>query len=120
MKTYLAKEKDEILFEITKAYPDHCIIDNDAKHEIAKSDLVSDGYIKVSVEYDQGNMVAYQATQKGIDFITKGGYTEEEKIIRHSYLSGKIKKRVIEIAVGVSIIVIAGLIMYYIFGVKPS
>lgn len=120
MNVYSAKEKDEILFEITKAHPNHCIIDNDIKHEIAKGCLIPDGYIKILVEYDQGNMIAYQATQKGIDFIAKGGYTKEEKVIQSLSLSKKIKKRAIEIAVGVSIVVIAGLIMYYIFGIKSS
>lgn len=118
MKAYSAKEKDGILFEITKAHPNHCIIDNDIKHEIAKGCLIQNGYIKISVEYDEENMVAYQATQKGIDFIAKGGYTQEEKVIQHLSLSGKIKKRAIEIAVGVSIVVIAGLIMFYFFGIR--
>lgn len=120
MEVYSAKEKDEILFEIVKCHPNHCIIDNETKHEIAKSYLIADGYVKILVEYDQGNMVAYQATQRGVDFISKGGYTEEEKISQHLIISRKIKKRAIEIAVEVCIIVIAGLIMYFIFGIRTS
>lgn len=120
MNVYSAKEKDEILFEITKAHPNHCIIDNDIKHEIAKGYLIPDGYIKILVEYDQGNMIAYQATQKGIDFIAKGGYVKVEKDSKPLSFFEKIKKNANKIAIEVIIAVVVGLILYYIFGIKSS
>lgn len=120
MERYLAKEKDTVLLEIVKAYPKIHIIEEERKHEIANNFLIIDGYITILAKYDQNNMVAYQATKKGVDFITEGGYTKEEKVTQYLSLSGKIKTRAIEIAVGVSIIVIATLILFYIFGIRAA
>lgn len=121
MEVYSAKEKDAVLFEIVKAHPKNFIVEDNSKKEIVKEYLLPYGYIEILVKVEQGGgMIVCQATQKGIDFITKGGYVREEKVDKSLSFFEKIKKNTNKIAIEVAIAVIVGLILYYIFGIKSS
>lgn len=118
MEEYSAKDKDEILFEVVKSHPQFCIINDNIKHEIARNYLIPDGYIKIIVEYDQGNMISYEATQKGINFVTNGGYVNTKKTRRRKKVYEILNKRITEIITGILVTLIATLILFCVFGIK--
>lgn len=116
MENVTDKDKNDILAEIANKNPSHHIIDDYHKHRIIGKYLKPDGYVTIGCEYDQDNMIAYCITQKGLDFIKKGGYKKEPISISSIFNN----KTVRDISVGVSITVIATLILFYIFGIKNT
>lgn len=122
MKMFSAKDKDAVLFEIVKAHPKNCIIGDSSNKEIAKGCLLPCGYIKILTEVDQEEgLIVCQATQKGIDFITKGGYIKEDENEKKEKIYRKVRtyswKSIREIAIFVIGGIILAFLVYY-FGLK--
>lgn len=122
MKVYSAKDKDAVLFEIVKSHPKNCIIGDSPNKEIAKGSLLPCGYIEILTEVGQvGGLIVCQATQKGIDFITKGGYIKENENEKKEKIYTKVRtylwKSIIEICIFVIGSIILAFLVYY-FGLK--